>query len=934
MTPIERTIREQLGVPQDDSPVLILGMDAHMDWDWLNTFQTLVDTGNGSPQGSVQDIINQAWKLMIANPGQKHAYRYSVCEMGFLRAVLERSPDLITLFHSHSLNQQLSIEGGGITSPDNLLPHGEAFLRNYLVGWAWQQATLGLPTIYAYLPDDFGHDAQLPVMLEALGFAGVCFSRIPGSWAASQTAPLDGSPSLYQQLISQGVDLFWQAGDGSSVLAHLEQAGYQQGNSLRDYCDDPASALGQLEQWLQQNQPSSPSPYMYLPCGDDFALPIPCLLQIADAWNTQTPQPDTHVVVGTLEQYIKLVLAWSGAHPGKLVARSMDPTPYWTGYYASRPANKILHHATVRALLGAEVFGTIADLLQTSDALAWAPVRTARQQMVAQGWEALLPSTHHDYITGTAMDSVYTEEQLPLLRAAYSIAVGARKAAIQAIAPLIGATPGTNETPVAVFNQLGFAITGLVEMPIMPGLTATSVRSIDNGIGPVQTTPDGKLLFLASAPGLGYTTAYLSDQPGATSLVSAERSPDGSTVTLANAQMQLTLAKDQGWAITSLQPIVEGHLQPELVPTGQAANTLVFYNDQGNIYNFGNEFDAQSLTIVTGQLAAHDAQVIEQGPLRVRVQAQVTFSDGISNADYTIEYMLVAGEPFVRMAVTGAVPLPPDPEQGGTPYAVMVRFPFAGSGGAVAPVDGVLRGTPYHWQDQLPVAYWKGPTFQAAHHFVVPSSAGTPLAAVYHADVPAWAIDDSGALIGCILRNTPASYPWPPAQEGRGANGIDFGIHTRCYALRIPQGLELPPWSLSIFVESWSFATPLQGASINVPTAGVSPDYPVTVSFPTSFSLASITSGNALLTVAKAGQFNPAAMILRLYQPSNAAQTVTLSLAGYMQGMPDSSLQAVPVTALEQPIQGAQPLSATSDQVTFTMQRALATLAVTQEKAS
>jgi alpha-mannosidase len=425
MTPTEQKIRARLGVPADANSVLLLGMDAHMDWDWLNTFQTLVFTGNGDAQGSVQDIIQQAWNLMSQNQGATAPYLYSVCEMGFLRAALTTNPALLTQFQQDNLAQQLSIEGGGITSPDNLLPHGEAFVRNYLAGWAWEMATLGLPAIYAYLPDDFGHDAQLPVMLQAMGLPAVSFSRMPGSWASSQTQPLDGSQSLYQQLMTQGADFVWQASDGSSVLAHLEQHSYSQGNSLHNDCSDPKSALPALAGMLSANQPSSPTPYVYLPCGNDFALPIPCLLDIATAWNqTQYSTTGTWVAVGTLAQYTEMVQAWSGANPGKLVSRPFDATPYWTGFYASRPANKILHQATVRALLGAEVFGAIADLLQTADDLAWAPVQTARQQAVAQGWEALLPSTHHDYITGTAVDSVYTEEQLPLLTAAHTIALG------------------------------------------------------------------------------------------------------------------------------------------------------------------------------------------------------------------------------------------------------------------------------------------------------------------------------------------------------------------------------------------------------------------------------------------------------------------------------------------------------------------------------
>ncbi|GJM11264.1 MAG: hypothetical protein DHS20C11_35400 [Lysobacteraceae bacterium] len=937
MTPIEKSIRQTLGVADNASSVVILGMDAHMDWDWLNTFQTLVFQGNqsyGQINRAVQLIIDQAWSLMNANQQAGNTYRYSVCEMGFLRAGLDLKPELIDQFKQNGLDKQLSIEGGGITSPDNLLPHGEAFIRNYLVGMAWQSSVLGLPSTFAYLPDDFGHDAQLPVMIEAMGFEGVSFSRIPGSWASSQTTPLNGDPSLWQQLMDDGADLFWEASDGSSALAHLEQHGYCQGNGpLSSTCGDPAAGVAALKSLLAANQPSSPSPYVYIPCGCDFALPIPCLLDIANAWNQQSPAPSTTAVVGTLEQYLQLVQSWSESNPSGLVSRAMAPTPYWTGFYASRPANKILHQSTVRALLGAEVISKVADLLQTSDSLAWVPVRTARQKALKEGWESLLPSTHHDYITGTAVDSVYTEEQRPLLLAAEQIALGARSTSIQSIAPMIGASPQPGEKPIAVFNQHGFDVTGLVEVETPPGMEVASVRSDSNTSVPVQSTRDGKLLFVASAPSMGYRTCYLSPatatEPSPVSIVVAT---DGSSVTMSNTQLSVTMSKSSGWAISSLQPLVNGVAQPNLVPSGSAANALTFYEDKGNIYNFGNELDPNGFSPISGQMTSSDAMVIESGPLRATFKAQITFSDGVSTGRYEVIYSLVVDEPMVRIEMIGSVPLPPDPSNppsGVKPYAVAVRFPFANGGTSPASVDGMVRGTPYHWDQQLPEAYWAAPTFQAIHDFLVPSVGGVFQGAIYHSDIPAWAIDEDGAMIGCILRNTPSVYPWPVALEGRGANGTDFGTHSHRYALRIPQGLNVAQSTLDALKESVSLATPLHASPAFVPHAGVDYSHPVTVSFPAALSLATVVGDNAILTVAKAGQQNPESLILRLYQASNTTQTVTVSLAGYVSATGDQEPTVVEVNALEGSMAGSQPLPVNSGQVTVTMDRALATLMVT-----
>jgi|GEM_PF-3795089 len=83
-----------------------------------------------------------------------------------------------------------------------------------------------------------------------------------------------------------------------------------------------------------------------------------------------------------------------------------------------------------------------------------------------------------------------------------------------------------------------------------------------------------------------------------------------------------------------------------------------------------------------------------------------------------------------------------------------------------------------------------------------------------------------------------------------------------------------------------------------------------------------------MITVAKEGQFNQSAMILRIYQPSNGSQQVTLSLAGYIQATNNKNPQVMPVTALEQAIPGVQPLPVSNGEVIITMDRALVTLEV------
>jgi hypothetical protein len=54
-------------------------------------------------------------------------------------------------------------------------------LRNYLTGLLWMRTENITWSETVWLPDDFGHDSQLPVLLDALGAKAVGISRLPSS---------------------------------------------------------------------------------------------------------------------------------------------------------------------------------------------------------------------------------------------------------------------------------------------------------------------------------------------------------------------------------------------------------------------------------------------------------------------------------------------------------------------------------------------------------------------------------------------------------------------------------------------------------------------------------------------------------------------------------------------------------------------------------
>src|SRR5262249_34616318 len=271
----EECLRNELGVPPDARRVVIISQSSHLDWDWRHTFETyfagpLVDPLLFLLPGTVDTILSDAVGLMTRFHGSGAAYHYSVAEMGYLARFVEAHPELVGPLRA--VGQDLRIVGGGITSPDNLLPPGEAFIRDYLVGKSWVDATLGLPIRAAWLPDDFGLDAQLPIVLQAMGLGGVGFGRAPG--AASSVGSLGFVPpvpgSIAATLLHDGLDFRWRAADGSEVLAHWMPGGYCQGDwALGAVPGSPATAA--LEQRVATDGAAAATPHLFIPLACNFA---------------------------------------------------------------------------------------------------------------------------------------------------------------------------------------------------------------------------------------------------------------------------------------------------------------------------------------------------------------------------------------------------------------------------------------------------------------------------------------------------------------------------------------------------------------------------------------------------------------------------------------------------------------------------------------
>ena len=283
---------------------LFMQQSSHLDWDWMITFKELYAQPHQpqtlyaatpyfsnpypvAPYVYYNQPASYIFKIAAGMLAANNGYSYSICEMGFLQAFCNDPTYAaeVAQLKTAATNGSFRILGGGITSPDNLLPHGEAFIRNFLTGKAFVHETFGIqPAPQCWLPDDFGHDSQLPVILRAMGMQGVGFSRVPGDGVYGGT-PIDSSlQSVADALYASGVDFVWRASDGSTVIAHWMLNTYCQGDGIMNVgvSQGTQSTIDWINSYIatdttgpNQQSITQNTPYLFLPVGCDFRTAQP-----------------------------------------------------------------------------------------------------------------------------------------------------------------------------------------------------------------------------------------------------------------------------------------------------------------------------------------------------------------------------------------------------------------------------------------------------------------------------------------------------------------------------------------------------------------------------------------------------------------------------------------------------------------------------------
>jgi hypothetical protein len=650
----ELTLRRSLGIPDDAKQVILFAQTSHLDIDWQKSFDDYYAS-------FVETALLQARQLMDAQP---RAF-YSIAEMAYLQRHLQAHPEELAALQADARRGALRIVGGGMTSPDTLLPESEMLFRDLLRGVRFSEDTFGVTPTAAWLPDSFGHAGTVPDVLAAAGFTSVGFSRIDGSPTIFQkvfhpdTPPLPGSTAEMLQQIGSA-DFTWHGSGGATVLGHFiagmglycegENIDYDEhlevpGGHVGDFKgDDPTFTDARIDGYVAENAVYAKTPYLFVPVGCDFEAPKPQLISYLDGYDQrQYPGEGVWAAVASFEDYGKLVAYWKDALPDV----TGDLAPAYMGFFGTRPALKRAVRDAARPYFVTEAFATVLGDAGASLVAATTP-----------SMELLTRTDHHDFVTGTSSDDVVNAEQMPLLAQAQLVGEAAEVQVARAILARVPQAQGSVGRLLA-FNASSGAVSDVAEVEVLlagalvpPLHAASGGQPVPMTLGAVRSGPKGPLATLRlaiDAPPWSWTAIDLlpgdaTVSPAVTlAMEDATGAPaTGSAVTrvvLSNARVRAQLdAGAGGWALTSVA--IDG--SEALAAPSMTAND---YQDDGGLWRLGNEMGPGcQLAPLAAPAGPTTVQVIESDG----IGARVAFTGGA----FTLEASLAAGASALDLAVT------------------------------------------------------------------------------------------------------------------------------------------------------------------------------------------------------------------------------------------------------------------------------------------
>ena len=434
---------------------ILLVPHTHWDREWYQTFQQF--------RVRLVQAVDKLLDILDSDDTFRHFMLDG--QTIILDDYLEIQPEQEARLRQHIRSGRILV-GPWYVQPDEFLVSGESLIRNLQVGL--KQATdFGNPMYVGYVPDSFGHIAQLPQLLQGVGIDNAVFWRGVGSEAKKS-------------------EFYWQAPDGSKVfVAHLaDPIGYSNARHMPLSPEEFVTRVALLTANLLPKANTSTLLFMngsdHLEVQDGLPTTISAantllhtldssrknlLSQLESTNGDATIAYDSITVqIGTLPQYLERVrhqTNFSGLQTLTGEMRSSQYSHLLPSVLSSRMWIKQQNTATEHLL---------ERWVEPLTAWAWQNGATYPQGLVRIAWQYLLQNHPHDSICGCSIDQVHRENAVRFAQS-QQVAESLIQQAMQHIAlqtdtqaPFSAQHIGHEPVPIIAFNPA-------------PGLRTEAVRA-------------------------------------------------------------------------------------------------------------------------------------------------------------------------------------------------------------------------------------------------------------------------------------------------------------------------------------------------------------------------------------------------------------------------------------------------------------------------
>ena len=412
------------------TPPITIHLVPHTHWDreWYRPFQSF--------RMQLVDLVDRVLEMLEAEPD----FAFTLDgQLATIDDYLEIRPDAAERIAGHVRSGRLAVGPWQILM-DEFLVSGETLVRNLESGWR-RAEDFGGPMRVGYLPDMFGHVAQMPQLLRRAGLADAVVWR--------------GVPAAIDRHRFR-----WESPDGSWVRAEYMPSGYGNAAFLFAVPERLDAAAARFAEWARPWFGSDPVLAMY---GTDHTAPVPELAALVSRLNEV--HDTASMEISTLAEYVDAA------------APLTDADPCWRGEMRSGArANVLMGVASARMDIK-QAAGRAETLLERYAEPLTAlhvPPDAWPSAFLDLAWNRVIQNSAHDSICGCSVDPVVDQVLVRFAEAEQIASTLARRTALAVATTLPRGS-------LAVLNPSPAARSGLVEaeLPVPDDWAAVALELPD-----------------------------------------------------------------------------------------------------------------------------------------------------------------------------------------------------------------------------------------------------------------------------------------------------------------------------------------------------------------------------------------------------------------------------------------------------------------------